>query len=313
MKSECFLKRIEDYLLEGIFPGCEFAILKNAVWKDFCFGNASVLPKKVDLKPGKLWDMASVSKVLSVGTLLTHQVFEREIDLDQSLRYYYPIWHEKTVTVRQLLTHTSAIDPYIENRERMSFTELAQAMNHLAVKEQKEFNYSDVNFILLGFLLEYQSKKSLSELSQELFQSMGMSETGYGPVKNAVPMVYNQEIGQVHDPKARVLGKHCGSAGLFSSLTDLKKFVSVYLSNKKYLELNQNFSKVKGNSRSLAWAHLNKDWLIHTGYTGTFLMINLKEKEAVIFLSNRIHLKDERQKWIQDRNLLIQDFLKSFK
>lgn len=56
--------------------------------------------------------------------------------------------------------------------------------------------------------------------------------------------------------------------------------------------------------RSISWDILKGDeankrdvtsqWLLHTGYTGTFVMINLKTQQAVIFLSNRVHLKDDR-------------------
>ncbi|MDP1165648.1 serine hydrolase, partial [Klebsiella pneumoniae] len=58
---------------------------------------------------------------------------------------------------------------------------------------------------------------------------------------------------------------------------------------------------------SLAWDLLgpNDDWLLHTGYTGTFLLINPRIKKAVVFLSNRVHLKDNREKWIEERDFLI--------
>ncbi|MDN5653002.1 MAG: beta-lactamase family protein, partial [Lactococcus lactis] len=42
-----------------------------------------------------------------------------------------------------------------------------------------------------------------------------------------------------------------------------------------------------------------------TGYTGTFLLINPRIKKAVVFLSNRVHLKDNREKWIEERDFLI--------
>lgn len=60
-------------------------------------------------------------------------------------------------------------------------------------------------------------------------------------------------------------------------------------------------------SRSLAWdlPTSDHDWLLHTGYTGTFLLINPRKKKAVIFLSNRVHLKDERLEWIKARDILI--------
>lgn len=83
----------------------------------------------------------------------------------------------------------------------------------------------------------------------------------------------------------------------------------------------QDYAKAN-KARSLAWdlvgletsAETSKNqvgqWLLHTGYTGTFILLNLKTQQAVIFLSNRVHLRDERKQWIADRNVLIQAFLK---
>ena len=44
----------------------------------------------------------------------------------------------------------------------------------------------------------------------------------------------------------------------------------------------------------------------HTGYTGTFVLINIPRQRAGIFLSNRTYYKDERAQWIKDRDALIE-------
>ena len=105
----------------------------------------------------------------------------------------------------------------------------------------------------------------------------------------------------VHDPKARLLGRHAGSAGLFSTVKDLQIFLEHYLADDLARNLSQNFSPLDDKERSLAW-NLEGDWLEHTGYTGTFIMWNRQKQEAAIFLSNRTYEKDERAQWIIDRN-----------
>lgn len=129
-------------------------------------------------------------------------------------------------------------------------------------------------------------------------------ETAFGPVAQAVPTVRGVKAGIVHDPKARVLGRHAGSAGLFSTVRDLKLFLEHYLQDDFAATLTKNFSKEIGKTRSLAW-DLDKEWLQHTGYTGTFIMFNRLQQKAVIFLSNRTYEKDERAQWILDRNELM--------
>lgn len=303
------LERIEKYVENGVFPGCEFVVIDGNLTAKFQFGKRTILPEITALGTHEIWDLASVSKVVGTGTVLINLIFDGKIELDKPLNFYDAAFHDKNVTIRQLLTHTSGINPFIKNRDEMNAEQLKQAIYDISVTADKSFKYTDINFILLGFLLEKCYKKSLDEIfDEQIFKPWKMSETSFGPRNEAVPTDFRLPIGQVHDPKARVLGIHTGSAGLFSSLSDLTKFVQAYFADDKYLQLLTNFS---GNEkqRSLAWDLLKNDWILHTGYTGTFILINLKTKKAVIFLSNRVHLKDGRAQWILDRNLLIADFI----
>ena len=63
----------------------------------------------------------------------------------------------------------------------------------------------------------------------KIFKPWAMKNTSFGPVASAVPTVRGVEAGVVHDPKARVLGQHAGSVGLFSRLEDLQIFLEHYL------------------------------------------------------------------------------------
>ncbi len=230
---------------------------------------------------------------------------QEQLKLDLPLQHYYPAFHREDVTLRQLLTHTSGLDPFIPNRDQLTAPELKAALNHLTVLEDKTFRYTDVNFLLLGFMLEEIYGQSLDQIFQShIFQPWGLAETVFGPVSGAVPTVRGVQDGQVHDPKARVLGVHAGSAGLFSTLRDLEIFLEHYLQDDFAANLTQNFSKEPGKRRSLAW-NLEGSWLDHTGYTGTFIMYNRKEQKAAIFLSDRTYEKDERAQWILDRNQLM--------
>ena len=182
---------------------------------------------------------------------------------------------------------------------------MKEALENLQLKEDKSFHYTDVNFLLLGFWLEDRFHQPLDRLFEELiFTPWKMTETRFGPVEKAVPTVRGLASGSVHDPKARVLGRHAGSAGLFSTVADLECFLEHYLKEDFARDLSQNFAREEGKTRALGW-NLEGDWLDHTGYTGTFIMYNRKRQEAVIFLSNRTYEKDERAQWILDRNSLM--------
>ena len=300
MKQE-IIQKIEQQIEAGIYPGASFAYYRDGAWSDWYLGEAN--PEIGDQTcEGLVYDLASVSKVVGVGTVLNFLWKEGKIELDQPIIAYLPEADYPDITIRQLLTHATNLDPFIPNRDQLSADQLREAMFHLNRREKRAFLYSDVHFLLLGFILENYFGKSLDQILQEqVLDPWKMKETQFGPVSSAVPTVRGQKAGAVHDPKARLLGRHAGSAGLFSTIKDLKIFLEHYLQDDFAADLSQNFSDLSDKERSLAW-NLEGDWLDHTGYTGTFIMWNRKKQEAAIFLSNRTYEKDERAQWIMDRN-----------
>ena len=303
MKQE-IIQKIEQQIEAGIYPGASFAYYRDGEWSDCYLGEANPEIGEQTCQ-GLVYDLASVSKVVGVGTVLTFLWKQGKIELDRSIKTYLPEVDYPDITIRQLLTHATDLDPYIPNRDQLSEAQLREAMFHLNRRDKRAFLYSDVHFLLLGFLLENYFEKNLDQILQEqVFDPWKMKETQFGPVSSAVPTVRGQKVGVVHDPKARLLGKHAGSAGLFSTVKDLKIFLEHYLQDDFAAGLSQNFSDLSDKERSLAW-NLEGDWLDHTGYTGTFIMWNRKKQEAAIFLSNRTYEKDERAQWIIDRNQIM--------
>ena len=295
------IQKIEQQIEAGIYPGASFAYYRDGEWSDYYLGEANPEIGEQTCQ-GLVYDLASVSKVVGVGTVLTFLWHQGELDIEKSVTEFLPDSDYPDITIRQLLTHSTDLDPFIINRDQLNAEELKEAMFHLNRREKRAFLYSDVHFLLLGFLLENYFEKNLEQILQEqVLDPWKMKETQFGPVRSAVPTVRGQKAGVVHDPKARLLGKHAGSAGLFSTVKDLKIFLEHYLQDDFADGLSQNFSDLSDKERSLAW-NLEGDWLDHTGYTGTFIMWNRKKQEAAIFLSNRTYEKDERAQWIIDRN-----------
>ena len=293
--------KIKEQIDQNIYLGASLALFDGSQWQEHYYGQ--VQPDQ-PVREGLIYDLASVSKVVGVGTVLIFLIEEGRIALDQPLKHYYPDFDDGTVTIRQLLTHASGIDPFIPNRDQLSAAQLTEAINQIKVTADRSFKYTDINFILLGFMLETFLGQSLDLIFQErVFGPFQMSSTSFGPVADAVVTAKDVPSGRVHDPKAAVLGIHTGSAGLFSNLADLEAFVNHYLTDSFAKKLSRNYSR-SDKDRSLAW-DLDGEWLLHTGYTGTFILINIPRQKAAIFLSNRTYEKDDRAQWIVDRDELI--------
>ena len=225
--SNCgFIQKIEQHIEARIYPGASFAYYQDGVWSDWYLGEANPeIGEKT--REGLVYDLASVSKVVGVGTVITFLWKEGKIELDQSIIAYLPEADYPDITIRQLLTHATDLDPFIPNRDQLSADQLREAMFHLNRREKRAFLYSDVHFLLLGFLLESYFEKVLDQILQEqVLNPWGMKETRFGPVSSAVPTVRGQKAGVVHDPKARLLGRHAGSAGLFSTVHDIQTWIT---------------------------------------------------------------------------------------
>jgi CubicO group peptidase (beta-lactamase class C family) len=306
-------QRIDDMLALEIFPGAIFSYIDGGLSRHDGVGMMATKPSPLPLNLTASYDLASVSKVVGVGTLMMKLLHAGIFNLDDALQSHYSEWHEPTVSLRQLLTHTSGLDPFIPNRDQLDADQLRQAINHLRVDQDKTFHYTDVNFLLLGFMLEVHFGQTLADiLDAHIFKPWGMLETGYQPLTPVVaPTFWHLEIGTVHDPKARLLGPHAGSAGLFSTLDDLDLFVRHYFEDADLAEATHNVA-AGSKARAVAWDLIgpNQDWLLHTGYTGTFILINQRSKRGFVFLSNRVHLVDERAYWIEERNILIDIVIK---
>ncbi|MDR2465633.1 MAG: beta-lactamase family protein [Streptococcaceae bacterium] len=318
---------IQQQMDSGIYPGANWSFFTPYTRKDFLRGFAQIYPSKEGLRENMLFDLASLTKVIATTTIVL-QAWERgEIDIDAPFRRYYPSFQDGVVTIRHLLTHTSQINPWIENRDELSASELRKAFNSLQHEEEigKKVLYTDTGTVLLGFMIEELYQKDLiSVFQEEILNPLGMNSTFFWkvPASNAVPTELHSKRGlirgETHDPKAFTLGIHAGSAGMFSTLNDVCTFVQkVYfdyelLKKETIFSLIKDFTPDKKGGRSLGWDLIEgKDaapFLFHTGFTGTFIFIDVVHQFAFVFLSNRVHPKNDRAEYLESRDQLLKVF-----
>src|SRR5208282_6896158 len=99
------------------------------------------------------------------------------------------------------------------------------------------FVYSDIDFVVLGALVERLSGESLDAYSaKHVFEPLGMKETRFLPPPSWEARIAPTEDenhhplrGVVHDPTARRMGGVAGHAGVFSTADDLSIFAQTLL------------------------------------------------------------------------------------
>lgn len=316
---------IDQAIAEHKLPGCVVAIGRH---EQICwlkaFGNRQVEPSLEPMTTDTIFDLASLTKPIATATSVMILIEKGMLRLDDPIVKHWPEFAaegKQVITVEHLLTHVGGliadnrIDDYQLGVDE-SWRRIA-ALKPLATPRER-FIYSDVGFLVLGQLVERVSGQKLNDFAKSnLFEPLGMSETGYRPAPELRVRIVptdkrNGEFirGDVHDPRAHLLGGVAGHAGLFSTATDLAKFAAAMsqrgrigetriLGESTWSEMTRAREVPKGQ-RCLGWdmrtgyssnrgTTMSDRAFGHGGFTGTAMWIDPDSGLWVIFLSNRVH------------------------
>lgn len=322
---------LEKLVTDGIVPGISYQLFdaRQAICR--VRGLAMTTPERVPLRAGMYYDLASLTKVVATVPVIAWLLQTGQLTLATPIGQYLPV-ASPMVTVRDLLTHTSALSGYIPHRDALSAPELTWALKtQLTSGRNRErlIRYADVNFIYLGWLAEQLLGQPIHDLARELiWRPLGMNQTTHDPDPAAtVPTVIRQGHllrGEVHDPKGAVLGIHCGSAGVFSTLTDLTVFCRALIETnlggilQPYLidQLFRDQTALAGTHlRSLGWKLFHSRAadhhlvISHTGYTGTLLVLDRAAGQGLIMLTNRVYPGGHNDQFLDRRDQLLAIYL----
>jgi CubicO group peptidase (beta-lactamase class C family) len=147
-----------------------------------------------------IFDLASLSKGLAT-TVAVLQLYEQgKIQIDDPVQKYLPEFNPANdprraaqVTLRMLLTHTSGIagDLSLDGPWGLDKADKAEGIRRalaawVVFGPGEGFHYSDINFIILGALVEKITGQPLDTYVQDnVFAPLGMADTRYLPVEKA--------------------------------------------------------------------------------------------------------------------------------
>ena len=249
---------------DGHCPGGVVWIERNGVAYHKAFGNRALEPQREAMTEETIFDAASLTKVVATTPAVMKLVEQGKLDLEAPVSRYLPEFKgagKETITLRQLLTHTSGLRADIPLSPAWSGADQAIALTcaePLPNPPGTSWRYSDINFILLGEVVRRVSGRSLDAFcASEVFQPLKMNDTGFVPAAALVPRIApterianaraeerNEEPGKrllsvdssaevlrgkVHDPTARRMGGVAGHAGLFITAADLARYARMML------------------------------------------------------------------------------------
>lgn len=324
---------LEQAVRDRVFPGCVFAILAAQPSEEaaHAVGRFTYDSDASRVEPGTVFDLASLTKVLATTAAVMRLYDRQRLALDVPLVDWLPEFADaglsdarrSRVTLRMLLDHSSGLPGYARlfesANDRLQMIE-ACLREPLTADPGSRAEYSDIGFIILGYLIETITGERLDVYCQrEIFAPLGMITTRFRPEKalrTSIPPTEDDRVfrhriiqGEVHDENASAMGGVAGHAGLFSDALDTLRFAQCILANGVSPHGSRLFSaqtvalfaepaqQPPGTSRALGWdtpstpsssgTLFSRRSIGHLGFTGTSLWIDLDAGMAVCLLTNR--------------------------
>lgn len=319
---------INSAIASNQIPGGVLWVERNSVAYHKAFGSRALVPARELMTEDTIFDAASLTKVIATTPAVMILVEGGKISLDAPVKNYISEFtgdDRDEITVRQLMTHVSGLPPDIETKT--DWHGQAEAIRKacaakLRSKPGTVFKYSDINFFLLGEIVQRVSGTPLEVFVQlEIFQPLKMKDTGFLPLDRGadISRIAPTEVvngvpyrGTVHDPTARHMGGVAGHAGLFFTASDLACYARMLLNNGELngvrifkpetvkqmtsVQTPPEISAKRGLGWDIATSFSGPRGEVfpigsygHTGWTGGSLWIDPASKTFVIFLSNRNH------------------------
>ena len=328
MKNEMIQRALTDLVVRyqeaGYFPSASVRVFRSGeTIAEACVGDA---------RPESLFDLASVTKIATAtGILLMAE--EGLLGLDDELAAHFgelsaDPWLRRRfsgVTIRRLLTHTSSLPDwypfYIWENEGFWTVLKSALVNQLPTEGMV---YSDINFILLGRLLEEKRQLPLQECLREyIAKPLGVEDEMLycpEPGRSIIPSSFDNEIeeemcaerglrfdhwrahgtpvtGTVNDGNCHYYFKDvCGHAGLFATARALERLCQMYMNTDCELLRVAQREQPGSSERGLGFetGTIYPHGCGHKGFTGTSIYISREADIGAVALTNRLYYNQKR-------------------
>jgi len=314
---------------EGVFPGAVVVIgtrdsvLLSRGYGHFTWNAASPVPSP----DSTLYDVASLTKVLATTPSIMVLVEKGSVRLNDPVDRYLPDFQgagKDQVQIWNLLAHNSGMRAFLRLDTLATDPATARAIvvsEPLRWKPGMRVEYSDLNAMLLGWVVERVSGQTLDQFARaNVFDPLGMTQTMYLPPKAVHKRTAPSNLwhgvsisGAVNDQNAARLGGVSGHAGLFSTGRDIARYASLWLGRgqaggKQFFLAGtiDAFVKPSAKNRALGWESRdstkteNSGRLMspatfgHTGFTGTSVWIDPVQGVYAVVLTNRVYAPRSR-------------------
>jgi uncharacterized protein YbbC (DUF1343 family) len=309
-----------DVLASGEIPGAVIVVGRgDEVLYHRAFGWRALVPHPEAMTEDTVFDIASLTKPIGTAVAIMSLVDRNQVELDAPLGRYLREFRKTVfnqVTIRRILTHSAGFPATPRNGDvRGGFPAAAKAIagRKLDYAPGTGFLYSDTGFILLAEVVRRVSGQPLDRyLDRRVFRPLGLRDTTFHPDERlrhrTAPTEYPR--GEVHDPRARLLGGVAGHAGIFATAADVARICRMLVNEgsldgqrvlrPQAVRLMWTRTGDGNGRRALGW-DVNSGYAAmmapffpagsvgHTGFTGTSVWIDPASRTYLVILTNRVH------------------------
>ena len=317
---------VREAIASAAFPAAvvEVGGVNDFLWRE-AFGRLTFDADATPATEDTVFDLASLTKVLSTTSLVMQQVERGTLALDDPVAQHLARWtgtDRETVTIRDLLAHCGGLTAYLPFfRDHRGRAEFEHAISSLPLEyaPRTQSIYSDLGFMLLAFILEDTGPAPLADRFATLLAQMSIVERlQFNPPpqwrRDTAPTEQDAWrgrllVGEVHDENTWALGGVAGQAGLFGTAAAVGAYARHLLQvldgrtgafrRDTLATFIARREDVPGSSRALGWdtmlptsscgTKMSARAFGHTGFTGTSLWIDPDRGVYVVFLTNRVH------------------------
>jgi CubicO group peptidase (beta-lactamase class C family) len=290
------------------------------------YGRTSVASGAQPMTLETVFDLASLTKVVATTPAILKLAEEGKLSLLDPVTRWFPEFAGKgkdDLLVLNLLTHTSGLDDFpLSSSAPLQSAIDGAAGQRLRGKIGSRFRYADINFILLGEMVNRVSGQGIDQYAElRFFSPLGMMETRFNPdnqfaLRCSATIGANKTLltGHVQDYPARQLGGIAGHAGLFGTAHDLARFCRMILgeglfaghrvlspravrqmtapyfsrSGKVIRGLGWDIASPYSSPRGMGFSEVSFG---HTGYSGMSIWIDPATDAFVVLLTARLEYK----------------------
>lgn len=252
--------RIDSIVADGIaqhaFPGCQVLAMRDGqLLFRKAYGHLTYDAASPAVTMQTVYDLASVTKVMSTTLAMMKLVETGKVRLDDPLSRYIPYLkhsNKEKITIRQVMSHMARLKEFAPfwaqaQKSENPYMSVIEQIIDSPLQKESGYLYSDLGFILLGDLVENVSGQRLDHFVEHFFyHPMGLCHTHFLPVENGIDSLSiapteldkhyrNKQVqGEVHDENAFAMGGVSGHAGLFSTADDVAKLLQMLLDGGVY-------------------------------------------------------------------------------